>query len=152
MEVAGEIAVLNHGRLEQVGTPRDLYEQPANQFVMEFIGAVNRLGTSFVRPHDVELTLEPNSEIEGKGGGEAASLGPRRRSDAAAGSVNGATREAQIERIIHLGFEVRVELVLHDGSHLSAVVTRDEAAALELEAGQIVFVRPTRETVFAASA
>jgi sulfate transport system ATP-binding protein len=124
MEVAGEIAVLNHGRLEQVGTPRDLYEQPANQFVMEFIGAVNKLGGTFVRPHDVELALEPN----------------------------GATREAQIERIIHLGFEVRVELVLHDGSRLSAVVTRDESAALELEAGQIVFVRPTRETVFAESA
>jgi sulfate/thiosulfate transport system ATP-binding protein len=124
MEVAGEIAVLNHGQLEQVGTPRDLYERPANQFVMEFIGAVNRLGTSFVRPHDVELALEPN----------------------------GATREAQIERIIHLGFEVRIELVLHDGSRLSAVVTRDEATALELEAGQIVFVRPTRETVFAESA
>jgi molybdopterin-binding protein len=43
-------------------------------------------------------------------------------------------------------------LVLHDGSHLSAVVTRDEAASLELESGQIVFARPTRETVFAERA
>jgi sulfate transport system ATP-binding protein len=120
MEVAGEIAVLNHGVVEQVGTPHDLYERPANEFVMGFVGAVNRLGGSFVRPHDVELALTPN----------------------------GTTREAQIERVIHLGFEVRAELVLHDGSHLSAVVTRDEAAALELEPGQIIFVRPTRETVF----
>jgi sulfate/thiosulfate transport system ATP-binding protein len=120
MDVADRIAVMSNGRIEQIGSPREIYEHPRNEFVMEFIGAVNRLGASFVRPHDVELALEPN----------------------------GTTREAQIERIIHLGFEVRVELLLHDGSRLSAVCTRDEAAALELEPGQIVFARPTRETVF----
>src|SRR4051794_33874486 len=59
MEVAGQIVVLNEGRVEQVGSPRDLYEQPANEFVMSFVGPVNRLGDTFVRPHDVELLLEP---------------------------------------------------------------------------------------------
>jgi sulfate transport system ATP-binding protein len=53
-----------------------------------------------------------------------------------------------IERIIHLGFEVRVELVRDDGERLSVQVTRSEAERLELETGQIVYVRPTKQTVF----
>ena len=53
-----------------------------------------------------------------------------------------------IERIVHLGFEVRVELVREDGERLSVQITRDEAEQLELEQGQIVFVRPTRQTTF----
>jgi sulfate transport system ATP-binding protein len=53
-----------------------------------------------------------------------------------------------IERIVHLGFEVRVELVLHDGRHVSAQVTRGEVEELELLEGQIIYVRPSRTTVF----
>jgi sulfate transport system ATP-binding protein len=121
MEVAGQIVVLNEGRVEQVGSPRELYDSPANEFVMSFVGPVNRLGDTFVRPHDVEVGLEPN--------------GP--------GSA-----EAMVERVVHLGFEVRVELVRDDGQHLLAQLTQDEAEQLELERGQIVYVRPRRETVF----
>jgi sulfate/thiosulfate transport system ATP-binding protein len=124
MEVAGQIAVLNEGRIEQVGSPRDLYERPANEFVMGFVGPVNRLGDTFVRPHDVELLLEPDGE----------------------------TQEAMVERVVHLGFEVRVELVRDDGEHLQAQLTQEQAEQLELERGQIVFVRPSRETVFSAAA
>jgi sulfate/thiosulfate transport system ATP-binding protein len=121
MEVAGQIVVLNEGRVEQVGSPRELYESPANEFVMSFVGPVNRLGEAFVRPRDVELSLEPNG----------------------AGSA-----EAMVERVVHLGFEVRVELVRDDGQHLLAQLTQDEAEQLELERGEIVYVRPSRETVF----
>ena len=124
MEVAGQIVVLNEGRIEQVGSPRELYEQPANEFVMSFVGPVNRLGDTFVRPHDVDLLLEPD--------GEAA--------------------EAMVERVVHLGFEVRVELVREDGQHLSAQLTQEQAQQLELERGQIVYVRPSRETTFSAAA
>jgi sulfate transport system ATP-binding protein len=120
MEVADEVVVMNRGRIEQVAGPRELYERPANEFVMSFVGQVNRFGDAFVRPHDLELTLEPDA----------------------------ATREAMIERIVHLGFEVRVELVREDGERASVQLTRDEAERLELERGQIVFVRPTRETTF----
>jgi sulfate/thiosulfate transport system ATP-binding protein len=120
MEVADEVVVMNRGRIEQVAGPRDLYERPANEFVMSFVGQVNRLGDAFVRPHDLELTLEPN----------------------------GTTREAMIERIVHLGFAVRIDLVREDGERLSVQVTRDEAERLELEQGQIVFVKPIRETTF----
>jgi sulfate transport system ATP-binding protein len=120
MEVAGQIVVLNEGRVEQVGSPRELYEQPANEFVMGFVGPVNRLGDTFVRPHDVELLLEPEP-----------------------GSA-----EAMIERVVHLGFEVRVELVRDDGQHLLVQLTQEEAEQLELERGHIVYVRASRETVF----
>src|SRR3954452_17139037 len=120
MEVADEVVVMNQGRIEQIAGPRELYERPANEFVMSFVGPVNRLGDAFVRPHDVELLLEPN----------------------------GRSREAQVERIVHLGFEVRVELVRDDGERFGVQVTRDDVERLELEAGQIVYARPTRETVF----
>jgi sulfate/thiosulfate transport system ATP-binding protein len=120
MEVADRVVVLNAGRVEQVASPRDLYDTPANEFVMSFIGPVNRLGDVFVRPHDVELLLEPN----------------------------GSTQEAMVERLVHLGFEVRVELVRDDGERFSAQVTREQVDALELEHGQILYVRPTRQTVF----
>jgi sulfate transport system ATP-binding protein len=120
MEVADEVVVMNRGRVEQVAPPRDLYERPANEFVMSFVGPVNRLGDALVRPHDFELTLEPN----------------------------GTTREAMIERLVHLGFEVRVELVRDDAERFTVQLTRDDAERLELEHGQIVYVRPTRQTTF----
>jgi sulfate/thiosulfate transport system ATP-binding protein len=123
MDVADRVALLNDGRVEQIGKPRDLYEHPANEFVMGFVGPVNRLGDAFVRPHDLELQLLPN----------------------------GTTSEAMVERVVHLGFEVRVELVLEDARRVSAQLTRDEAEELELRDGQIVFVRLRRQTVFASA-
>jgi sulfate transport system ATP-binding protein len=123
MEVADGVVVMNAGAIEQTAAPRELYDNPANEFVMSFVGPVNRLGDAFIRPHDVELLLEPN----------------------------GSTQEAMVERLVHLGFEVRVELVRDDGQHLSAQLTREQVEALELQRGQIVYVRPTRQTVFTAS-
>jgi sulfate transport system ATP-binding protein len=120
MEVAGQIVVINQGRVEQVGTPRELYDSPANEFVMSFVGPVNKIGDTFVRPRDISLTLEPEGECA----------------------------EAMVERVVHLGFEVRAELVRHDGQHLIAQLTQEEAQALELERGLIVYVRPSRQTVF----
>ena len=122
MEVAETVAVMNHGKIEQTAGPVDLYEHPSNEFVMEFVGAVNRLGNTFVRPHDLDVTLVPN----------------------------GGTREAMVVRLVHLGFEVRVELVGDGGEPLAAQLTREEAAGLELAPGQIVYVRPTKQTTFAA--
>jgi sulfate/thiosulfate transport system ATP-binding protein len=122
--VADRVAVMNHGRIEQTGKPRDLYEHPANEFVMSFVGPVNRLGDTFIRPHDLDVLLESN----------------------------GTSEEAMVERVVHLGFEVRVELMLQDGRHVSSQVTRDEAEQLELRRGQIAFVRPSRTTVFSAAA
>jgi sulfate/thiosulfate transport system ATP-binding protein len=122
MDVADQIAVLNHGLLEQVGSPRELYEAPASEFVMGFVGPTTRVGDAWVRPHDLDLQLDP-----------------------AVGTV-----EAMIERIVHLGFEVRVELLCADGERIWAQITRDRCEELELIRGQIVYVRAAVERVFAA--
>jgi sulfate/thiosulfate transport system ATP-binding protein len=121
LELADSIVVMNKGRVEQIAPPRELYDEPANEFVMSFVGPANKLGESWVRPHDVELRHEPN----------------------------GHTREAQIERIVRLGFETRVELVRDDGQRLYAQLTRDEVEELELERGDIVFVLARNERTFA---
>ncbi|MDX6452165.1 MAG: sulfate/thiosulfate transport system ATP-binding protein [Gaiellaceae bacterium] len=120
MDVADSVVVMNKGRVEQVAGPRELYDAPANEFVMSFVGQATRIDDTWVRPHDFELVLVPN----------------------------GSTREAQVERVVHLGFEVRAELVRDDGETLAVQLTRDQAAQLELERGQIVYVRPTHATTF----
>ena len=121
MELSDQIVLMNNGHVEQVGGPRDLYEEPENEFVMTFVGPVNRLGDEFVRPHDIELRLEPNGEGE----------------------------RAIVERVVHLGFEVRIELRLEDGREVHAQVTREEAQRLELVQGATVYVRPRHTKVFA---
>jgi sulfate transport system ATP-binding protein len=112
MDVADRIVVLNEGRIEQTGTPRELYERPANGFVMSFLGPVAHLGEALVRPHDLRVTSEPR---------------------------DGAL-EAMVDRVVHLGFEVRAELQLTDGAPLPVQLTRDDAVALELTPGDIVWV------------
>jgi sulfate transport system ATP-binding protein len=121
MEVAEQIVVMNDGRIEQIGEPHELYDEPANEFVMSFVGPVNRLGDEFIRPHDFELMLEPNGSTQ---------------------------VEAMIERIVHLGFEVRVEFTLPSGEQAWAQVTREVAEELELNPGQIIYVRPAQSRVF----
>jgi sulfate transport system ATP-binding protein len=120
MDVAEQIVVMNHGKVEQTGAPNDLYEHPETEFVMSFVGEVNRRGSLFIRPHDVEI-----SHIPGVG-----------------------SEEAMIDRIVQLGFEVRIELTLSDGDGLWAQLTRAEAQQLELAEGQIVYARPSRARVF----
>jgi sulfate transport system ATP-binding protein len=120
MDVAEQIVVMNEGRIVQTGAPRDLYDHPKTEFVMGFVGPVNRRGALFIRPHDLEILAAPALEAE----------------------------EAMIERMVHLGFEARVELLLADGEQLWAQMTLAEAELMELRDGQIVYVRPRRAKVF----
>jgi sulfate/thiosulfate transport system ATP-binding protein len=113
MEVADRVAVMHVGRIEQVGPPREVYDAPANEFVMGFLGPVSRLGDRLVRPHDVTVSLTP---------------------------AEGAT-EAMVKRVVHLGFEVRIELELPDGEAARAQLTRAQTEELELSAGDVVFIR-----------
>jgi sulfate transport system ATP-binding protein len=115
MSIADQIAVMDHSRIEQIGTPRELYDRPVTPFVMRFLGPVTRLGEALVRPHDIALSV-----------------------DARPGSF-----EAQVARVVHLGFEVRAELVLGDGEEIAVQLTRAESDELELAVGDIVHVRST---------
>jgi sulfate transport system ATP-binding protein len=113
MSIADNIAVMDNARIEQVGDPRELYDRPANRFVMGFLGPVASLDGSLVRPHDIAISSQPDD------GG----------------------REAQVTRVSHLGFEVRVELQLPEGEPVFAQLTRTEAEELDLAGGDIVWLR-----------
>jgi sulfate transport system ATP-binding protein len=115
LEVSDEIVVINQGRLEQVGTPDELYDSPANDFVMSFLGPVTEFDGRLVRPHDLELFDRP-----------------------LAGTV-----EAKVERLRRVGFQIRVELQT-SGSSPWAQLTRGQADGLALEPGDRVWVRPPR--------
>jgi len=138
MEVSDEIVVMNHGKVEQVGSPEDLYDNPASPFVMSFIGPVNVLPSTaqifsshgytrdssevFLRPHDVQVELTPDA----------------------------ATVPAFVKRVIHLGWEVQAELSLEDGHSFTVYLTREQYAYLNhLKAGQQVYVKPKDAKAFA---
>ncbi len=129
LDVADRIAVLNKGRIEQVGTPTQVYDSPANPFVMSFLGTVSSLNGILVRPHDIRVGRTPEMAIAA-GDGTAESIGVTR---------------ATIDRVVHLGFEVRVELTsATTGDPFIAQITRGDAEALGLKDGDTVYVRATR--------
>ena len=130
MEVSDEIVVMNKGRVEQIGTPAEIYDRPATAFVMSFIGPVNVLPSSsnifqsngfdsahpemFLRPQDIIVETSPN----------------------------GTTVAARVSRLIHLGWEIQAELTLDDGQVVTAHLTRDRFDQLNLEPQQRVYVKP----------
>ena len=116
MEVSDEIVVINEGRVEQVGTPDQLYDEPANPFVMGFLGDVTRLDGLTLRPHDIEVSREP---LLAKGG--------------VAGTVT---------RHLRVGFEVRLTVTTDDGAEVLVVLTRTHARALDLAEGVRVWLSP----------
>ena len=123
MDIAKQLVVMNERRIEQTGSATDLYESPANEFVMSFVGEVNQIGGHLVRPHDLELLAQANGETE----------------------------QATVVRIASLGFEIRVELALAGGGEIWAQLTREEAEQLELHEGQTVHVRPERTKTFSGA-
>jgi sulfate/thiosulfate transport system ATP-binding protein len=126
LEVADEIVVINSGRVEQAGSPNELYDHPANDFVMSFLGPVTRLGGHLVRPHDIEVLTA-----------------------AGAGAVR-----AEVVRLVRIGFEVRAELRGDGGEagNTTVQLTRGQAEALDLREGAAVWLRPAHDaSVLAAS-
>jgi sulfate/thiosulfate transport system ATP-binding protein len=129
LDVADRIAVLNKGRIEQVGSPTQVYDAPANAFVMSFLGAVSSLNGTLVRPHDIRVGRNPEMAIASSDDSVQAT---------------GVVR-ATIDRIVMLGFEVRVELTsAADHTPFTAQITRGDAEALGLKEGDTVYVRATR--------
>jgi sulfate transport system ATP-binding protein len=118
MEVADTIAVMNDGAIEQVGSPREVYDRPATDFVMGFLGPVSLIDGRLVRPHDVAVSLVPAEDAI----------------------------EAMVKRVVHLGFEVRIELELPGGELARAQLTRGQTDELEIARGDIVYVRPPQHS------
>lgn len=125
MEVADHVAVMHQGRLEQVGGPAELYDRPASEFVLRFLGDAFKLGDSFVRPHDIKLGRFPSD-----------------------GAV-----EVEIERLVVVGGDTRIELVDGSGERMTARLRREDADQLELMPGEIVWATPEQSLqVFGAGA
>jgi sulfate/thiosulfate transport system ATP-binding protein len=136
MEVSDEIVVMNKGKVEQIGTPAQIYDNPASAFVMSFIGPVNVLSSDsrifqgngfesthpevFLRPQDVMIDIHPN----------------------------GSTVPARVSRLIHLGWEIQAELTLDDGQIVTAHLSRDRFDQLHLEPQQRVYVKPKGAKAF----
>ncbi len=121
MDVASQIAVMNHGRIEQVGTPTELYDEPATEFVMSFVGEANRLGDGWVRPHELEIAHEPSHD--------------------AVEAIDRADHALRLRRP-HRARRSRT------ATTVTVQLTRDRLELLELGRGEIVWVRPDRERVF----
>jgi sulfate/thiosulfate transport system ATP-binding protein len=118
MEVADEIVVINNGRVEQVGSPDQLYDEPASDFVMGFLGEVTRLGPVRLRPHDVEIAVAPGR----------------------AGALPGI-----VTRYLRVGFEVRLQVELDaeygaGAEPVSVVLSRSHARSFDLELGSKVWL------------
>jgi sulfate transport system ATP-binding protein len=129
LDVADRIAVLNKGRIEQVGSPTEVYDTPANAFVMSFLGAVSSLNGTLVRPHDIRVGRKPDMAIA--------------NTDDSIQSTG--VLKATIDRIVTLGFEIRVELTAASNNvPFTAQITRGDAEALGLKEGDTVYVRATR--------
>jgi len=115
LEVSDEIVVINEGRVEQIGTPDELYDNPANDFVMGFLGDVTTVNGQRVRPHDVDISTTP----------------------ILAGAAQGT-----ISRMLRIGFEVRVSVLTDAGEEVAVELTKSQATRLRLEEGATVWVSP----------
>jgi sulfate transport system ATP-binding protein len=113
LEVADEIVVINEGRVEQIGAPEELYDTPANDFVMSFLGEVTHLNGQLIRPHDIDISPRP----------------------ILAGAVQGT-----VSRLNRVGFEVRTTVLAENGEEVTVVLTRTHAKALGIEEGSTVWV------------
>jgi sulfate transport system ATP-binding protein len=117
LEIADEIIVINDGRVEQSGPPGELYDQPVNEFVMSFLGPVTRLGGALTRPHDIDVSTTSTD-----------------------GSV-----EAIVERVVALGFEIRLTVKTGvDEDPVTVQVSRGQARRLDLSVGDTVWLRTYR--------
>jgi sulfate transport system ATP-binding protein len=113
LEVADRLAVMDQGRLAQEGPPAELYDHPANEFVFRFLGPATRFQGSWVRPHDLQLSLSPSP-----------------------GAV-----EALVDRVVDLGFEIRVELNREGEPPFWVQLARTAASELRLRAGRVIWAR-----------
>ncbi|PZU92217.1 MAG: sulfate ABC transporter ATP-binding protein [Pseudanabaena sp.] len=136
MEVADRVVIMNNGRVEQIGTPAEIYDHPASEFVMRFIGETNIISSArhhfphleiddhqkvFLRPHDLLVQTDPE--------------------------VNFAP--AKVSYAFNLGREGHAELLLQDNQKLVVKLERDRFDSLSLYPQKEVYVKPLKTKIFA---
>lgn len=150
LELADEIVVMNRGRVEQIGTPDEVFHHPRTEFVMRFLGEVNafrgRVDAGRVRFGPLELPYpDEYQEVTGE-----ASVFIRPHDVTIDTRTNGLpSMPATVERIHSAGAAVRIELRTATGQALSAELSQDSFAGMNLHTGSIVHVHPRQIRVFA---
>ncbi len=134
LEVADRIVIMNQGRIEQTGTPDEVFHNPASEFVLTFLGNVNlfhgraesngRARRLFVRPHDLEIERHPSN----------------------ADSV-----AARVHRIQSAGPIVRLELTSDQNNSITVEITHERYRDLTIKTGETVFVKVRDVRVFVAA-
>jgi len=149
LEVADRVVLMDHGTVEQVGTPQEVYERPASPFVYGFLGAVNRFeghsrnGVLHIGEHQLRHDAGPGGE-----GLVQAYARPHELQILTAADAAGLA--AMVERVLSFGGAARVELSGPGGQPLEAELSREQAAALQLQSGQRVHLSASRLRLFEA--
>jgi len=154
LEVSDRVVVMNEGRIEQIGTPDEVYERPANPFVYEFLGHVNlfhgRIHRGRATIGDIEIEAPEHAEAE-----NMAAIAYVRPHDIEVDRVkNGESAlAAHIIHIVSIGPVVRLELAHDDNANKNLVqveISKDRFRTLQLEKGDRVFVTPRKLDLFPA--
>jgi sulfate/thiosulfate transport system ATP-binding protein len=149
LELADRIVVMSQGRIEQVGTPEEVYHKPTNPFVMRFLGQVNLFHGRF---EDGQIVLgSPPPEGQANGHDVVGYVRPQHldisRTRQPSQRINWSAR---IQRIFSAGYQVRVDLsLLADNRPVEVLLTQDRFAELALKAGEEVYVQPKEIKIFA---
>ena len=151
LEVADRVVLMDHGRVEQVGSPTEVYQRPATPFVYGFLGAVNRfegrVDSGIVRVGDQTLAQGAGAAIEGTQQGLVQAYA-RPHELVIIPTQDAPGLPATVERVLAFGAAARVELRGAQGEHLEAELSREQAEALQLSAGQRVRLQASRLSLF----
>jgi sulfate transport system ATP-binding protein len=112
--------VINEGRVEQIGSPEQLYDEPANDFVMGFLGEVTTLKGVVVRPHDVEVATAPSTSDEVEG---------------------------TVSRVLRVGFEVKLTVLTDLGEEVVVTMTRSHQRQLGVDEGSRVWLSVSKGAI-----
>jgi sulfate transport system ATP-binding protein len=149
LELADRVAVMNRGRIEQLGSPVDLFEEPGTSFICEFLGSVNRFETTFADGYaDVLGSPFPLDETRASGSGRAVAY--VRAHEIEVVNREHADGQPAVIRAIHpFGGAIRVELAVQDvPGTVEMSVPRELWELGEIRAGHGIFVRPVNARVF----
>ena len=152
LELADRVVVMNVGKIEQVGTPEDVYHRPATPFVYEFLGEVNvfhaRLEGDSVRFGSIELPV-PEAGVMGRSRSGDAHVFVRPHEVTIDTRREGTSSiEATVARIHAAGSSVRLELRTDKGQMLAAEISQERFDGMHLRVGGTVYVRPRHIRVF----
>ena len=146
-EVSDQVVVLNRGKIEQMGPPQELYENPATPFVTRFLGNVNVLSADVAGPLGADAAREVSAVADGIGAPFSIYVRPHDL-DLTYERNGGPAWPCRLTRVIPLGGLVRLDVALGDGTDVRVELSRDRYAELEPRIGESLYLSPRDLKVF----